>query len=79
MDASTITLTPEDTKTDEPRLMVLTSRAKEALRTLASRFKRKGYVFVNPKKKTRWVEIKKRLNSKSVAGRPSRAGDGVSR
>jgi integrase len=61
LDASTIALAPEDTKTDEPRLIVLTSRAKEALRTLPSRFKRKGHVFVNPKKKTRWADIKKRF------------------
>ena len=59
LEASTIALAPEDTKTDEPRLIVLTSRAKEALRTLPSRFKRKGYVFVNPRKKTRWMDIKK--------------------
>jgi integrase len=57
--ASTIALAPEDTKTDKPRLIVLTSRAKEALRTLPSRFKKKGYVFVNPKTKTRRVDIKK--------------------
>jgi integrase len=56
LEASTIALAPEDTKTDEPRLIVLTSRAKEALRTLPSRFKKKGYVFVNPKTKTRRVE-----------------------
>jgi len=53
LDASTIELAPEDTKTDEPRLIVLTSRAKEALRTLPSRFKRKGFAFVNPKRRTR--------------------------
>jgi len=30
IDASTMTLAPEDAKTDEPRLIVLTTRAKEA-------------------------------------------------
>jgi len=54
-------LAPEDTKTDEPRLIVLTSRAREALRTLHSRFKKTGFVFVNPKRKSRWVDIKKRF------------------
>jgi integrase len=61
LEASTIALAPEDTKTDEPRLVVMTSRAKEALRTLPSRFKKKGFVFVNLKTKTRWVDIKKRF------------------
>jgi integrase len=61
LDGCTIELAPEDTKTDEPRLIVLTSRAKEALRTLPSRFKKKGFIFVDPKKKTRWVDIKKRF------------------
>jgi integrase len=61
LEASTIALAPEDTKTDEPRLIVLTSRAKEALRTLPSRFKKKGFVFVNPKTKTRRVDIKKQF------------------
>ena len=61
LDASTIELAPEDTKTDEPRLIVLTQRAKEALRTLPSRFKKKGFVFIHPKRKSRWVDIKKRF------------------
>ena len=61
LEASSIQLAPEDTKTDEPRLIVLTSRAKEALRTLPSRFKKTGFVFVNPKAKTRRVEIKKQF------------------
>ena len=60
LDASTIELANEDTKTDEPRIVVLTMRAKEALRALPSRFK-KHFVFVNPKTKTRWVDIKKRF------------------
>ena len=36
LEASAIELAPEDTKTDEPRLIVLATRAKEALRTLPS-------------------------------------------
>ncbi len=46
LEANTIELAPEETKTDESRLIVLTSRAKEALRTLASRFKKKGFVWI---------------------------------
>ena len=53
LEASTIALAPEDTKTDEPRLIVLTQRAKEGTQPPPSRFKRKGYVLVNPKTKTR--------------------------
>ncbi|HET9155146.1 MAG TPA: hypothetical protein VFN91_00685 [Myxococcaceae bacterium] len=53
LEARIIALAPEDTKTDEPRLNVLTQRAEEALRILPSLFKEKGYVFVNSKKKTR--------------------------
>jgi hypothetical protein len=34
LDAGTITLAPEDAKTDEPRPIVLTARAKEALAAL---------------------------------------------
>ncbi len=60
LDASTITLAPEDTKTDEPRLIVLTARAKEALGTLHSP-KATGFVFVNPRTRTRWVDVKKRF------------------
>ena len=59
LEASTIALAPEDTKTDEPRLIVLTQRAKEALRTLPSRFKKTGFVFVSRRTKTRRVDIKK--------------------
>jgi integrase len=58
LEASTIALAPEDTKTDEPRVIVLTQRAKEALRFLPSRFK-KAFVFVSSRTKTRWVDIKK--------------------
>jgi integrase len=58
LEASTIALAPEDTKTDEPRVIVLTQRAKEALRALPSRFK-KAFVFVSSRTKTRWVDIKK--------------------
>lgn len=36
------TCTIEDTKTDEPRVIVLRTRAKETLRTLPSRSKKKG-------------------------------------
>ena len=36
-------------------------RQRQALHTLPSRFKKKGFVFVNPKRKTRWVDIKKRF------------------
>jgi integrase len=61
LEASTIELAPGGTKTDEPRVIVLTSRAKEALRTLPSRFKKTGFVFVNPKRKTRWADIKRRF------------------
>ena len=31
------------------------------LRTLPSRFKKTGFVFVNPKTKSRWVDVKKRF------------------
>ena len=34
-------------------------RAKEALRALPSRFRKKGFVFANPRTKTRRVDIKK--------------------
>ena len=54
LDASTIELAPEDAKTDEPQVIVLTKRAKEALPTLPSQFK-KRFVFVNPRTKTRWT------------------------
>jgi integrase len=58
LEASTIDLAPEDTKTDEPRVIVLTQRAKDPLRALPSRFK-KQFVFVNPRTKTHRVNIKK--------------------
>ena len=58
LEAGTIQLAPEDTKTEEGRLVVLTKRAKEALRALPSRFK-KRFVFLNPKTGTRWVDIRK--------------------
>ncbi len=60
LDAGTITLAPEDAKTDEPRLNVLTARAKEAVAALHAP-KANGYVFRNPRTKTRWVDVKKRF------------------
>ena len=60
LDAGTITLAPEDAKTDEPRLIVLTARAKEAVAALHAP-KANGYVFRNPRTKTRWVDVKKRF------------------
>ncbi|HUM11710.1 MAG TPA: site-specific integrase [Myxococcaceae bacterium] len=60
LEAGTVTLAPEDTKTDEPRLIVLTARAKEAVAALHTP-KATGYVFRNPKTKTRWVDVKKRF------------------
>ncbi|HUM13354.1 MAG TPA: tyrosine-type recombinase/integrase, partial [Myxococcaceae bacterium] len=45
---------------DEPRLIVLTARAKEAVAALHTP-KATGYVFRNPKTKTRWVDVKKRF------------------
>ncbi len=59
LDAGTITLAPEDARTDEPRLIVLTARAKEAVAALHAP-KANGYVFRNPRTKTRWVDVKKR-------------------
>ncbi|HET6984194.1 MAG TPA: site-specific integrase [Myxococcaceae bacterium] len=60
LDAGTITLAPEETKTDEPRLILLTAGAKAAVAALHAP-KVTGYVFRNPKVKTRWVDVKKRF------------------
>ena len=60
LDAGTITLAPEDAKTDEPPVLVLTARAKEAVAALHAP-KANGYVFGNPRTKTRWVDVKKRF------------------
>ena len=65
LDAGTIQLAPEDTKTEEARLIVLTERSRSALRALPSRFGRQ-FVFVNPKTGTRWVDIRKSFK-RSVA------------
>jgi len=62
--AGTITLAPDDTKTDEPRLIVLTARAKQAVAALHAP-KATGYVFRNPKTKRRWVDVKKRFSARS--------------
>jgi integrase len=60
LEAGTITLAAEDTKTDEPRLILLTARAKAAIAALHAP-KATGHVFRNPKTKTRWVDVKKRF------------------
>jgi integrase len=66
LDAGTVTLAPEDTKTDEPRLIVLSARAKEAVAALHTP-KANGYVFRNPKTRTRSVDLKKRFQHAVVA------------
>lgn len=45
LDAGTIQLAPEDTKTEEGRLIVLTERAKEALRPMPSGSRKQSSFF----------------------------------
>lgn len=66
LEAGTVTLAPEDTKTEEPRLIVLTARAKEAVAALHAP-KATAYVFGNPRTKTRWVDVKKRFQRALLA------------
>ena len=52
-----IRLGKEDTKTDKPRLVVLTDRVHEVLEALPRSIT--GYVFPNPKTRKPWTDIKK--------------------
>jgi len=55
------------TKTDEPRSVYLTQRAKQTLHSLPRSIS--GYVFVNPKTNKPWVDIKKKWNkAREAAG-----------
>jgi integrase len=49
---------PEDTKTQEGRLIVLTERVRQALRALPRRLGR-AYVFVNPASGIRSIDVRK--------------------
>jgi integrase len=53
----TIRLAASDTKTKQPRIIVLTSRVKAALQALPR--STSGYVFVNPEKNKPWNHIQK--------------------
>jgi len=66
LEASSIQLAPEDTKTDEPRLIVLTSRAKEALRTLPSRFKKTGQPTLLKEQSRHPPDLEERLSPKAT-------------
>ena len=52
-----ILLSAQDTKTGEPRIIVLTKQLKKMLDDLPRLIS--GYVFVNPKNGTRWKDIRK--------------------
>jgi len=53
----TIRLAPEDTKTDEARVILLTARSRASLARLPVSIS--GYVFVNPKTDKPWNDIRK--------------------
>jgi len=53
----TIRLANKDTKTEKPRIIVLTDRTKQALERVPTSIS--GFVFVNPQKDKPWYDIKK--------------------
>ena len=62
-------LRQEDTKTDRPRIIILSRRVVKALKSLPRGIKRDSYVFVNADTGTRWVDIRKQYNkAKKKAG-----------
>jgi len=52
-----LALAPQDTKTDEGRVIYLTQRARQALQDMP-RLLRCDYVFANPRTGTKWIEIR---------------------
>ncbi len=62
-----ITLAPEDTKTDQGRVIYLTTRAVTALRELPRGLKGGEWVFVNPQTGERWKDIRKMFQAACTA------------
>ena len=67
--AGLIKLEAQDTKTNEPRTIIMTDRVREAVLSQPRSIRKNGHVFLNPATGKRWVDIKKMFNRAKKAAK----------